>query len=95
MKAYGAKDPIAIATDVQFEENCKKVVDEVVNEYGSIDILVNIAGEQHYATSIEDITETDLERVFRTNIFSQFFLSEYARSQSQVHFSHNSIDAKA
>ncbi|EEF45352.1 short chain dehydrogenase, putative [Ricinus communis] len=45
-KAADAKDPIAIATDVQFEANCKKVVDQVVSEFGKIDILVNNAGEQ-------------------------------------------------
>jgi NADP-dependent 3-hydroxy acid dehydrogenase YdfG len=44
-KSNGAKEPIAIATDVKFEENCKKVVDQVVSEFGQIDILVNNAAE--------------------------------------------------
>lgn len=74
-KTSDAKDPIAIPADVGFDDNCKWVIDQVVNEYGKIDILVNNAAEQHMTSSLDDITEPRLERVFRTNIFSQFFLS--------------------
>ncbi|KVH98379.1 Glucose/ribitol dehydrogenase, partial [Cynara cardunculus var. scolymus] len=38
-KTGDAKNPIAIAADLGFDENCKKVVDEVVENYGRIDIL--------------------------------------------------------
>ncbi|KAG8636691.1 NADPH-dependent aldehyde reductase 1, chloroplastic isoform X5 [Manihot esculenta] len=78
LKVGGAKDPIAIPTDLGFEENCKRVVDQVITEYGQIDILVNNAAEQYYSTTIEDIDEARLGRVFRTNIFSYFFMSRYA-----------------
>ncbi|KAJ4722393.1 Glucose/ribitol dehydrogenase [Melia azedarach] len=77
-KTSDAKDPIAIPADVGFDDNCKWVIDQVVNEYGKIDILVNNAAEQHMTSSLDDITEPRLERVFRTNIFSQFFLSRHA-----------------
>lgn len=73
VKTREAKEPIMIATDLGFEENCKRVIEEVVNSFGRIDVLVNCAAEQH-EVSIEDIDEARLERVFRTNIFSQFFL---------------------
>ncbi|VFQ87658.1 unnamed protein product [Cuscuta campestris] len=78
IKAQGAKDPIALPTDVGSEENCKQVVDQVLSEYGQIDILVNNAAEQYYSTTIEDITQSRLERVFKTNIFSHFFMSRFA-----------------
>ncbi|XP_050224654.1 NADPH-dependent aldehyde reductase 1, chloroplastic-like [Mercurialis annua] len=77
-KTGDAKEPIAIPTDLGFDENCKKVVDEVVGAFGRIDILVNNAAEQHKAGSIEDIDDERLERVFRTNIFSQFFVTRHA-----------------
>ncbi|XP_050216167.1 NADPH-dependent aldehyde reductase 1, chloroplastic-like [Mercurialis annua] len=78
IKPKGAKDPIAIHTDVGFEENCEKVVDRVMSEYGKIDILINNAAEQIFTPTIQDITQHRLERVFRTNIFSHFFMSRYA-----------------
>lgn len=76
-KSADARDPMAIPADLGFDENCKKVVDEVVNAYGRIDILVNNAAEQHKSTSVEDIDEERLERVFRTNFFSYFFMTRY------------------
>ncbi|RAL52488.1 unnamed protein product [Cuscuta campestris] len=76
-KCNGASDPMAIPTDLGFEENCKKVIESVVNAYGRIDVLVNNAGEQCEG-SIQEIDEPRLLRVFRTNIFSQIFLAKHA-----------------
>ncbi|GAB4835841.1 hypothetical protein Ancab_000757 [Ancistrocladus abbreviatus] len=77
-KSPDAKDPIAIPADLGFDENCKKVIDEVVSAFGCIDILVNNAAEQYEARSVEEIDEQRLERVFRTNIFSYFFVSRHS-----------------
>lgn len=74
-KTVDAKDPMAITADLGYDENCKRVVDEVVKAYGRIDILVNNAAEQYEAGSVEEIDEARLERVFRTNIFSYFFVT--------------------
>lgn len=78
-KTSDAKDPLAIAADIGYDDNCKQVVDLVVKEYGRIDVLVNNAAEQHKTNTVEEITEQQLERVFRTNVFSQFFLVRYIR----------------
>jgi NAD(P)-dependent dehydrogenase (short-subunit alcohol dehydrogenase family) len=43
-----------------------------------LDIVVNNASEQHPQESIEDITEKQLERTFRTNVFGYFFLTKAA-----------------
>ncbi|KAL2231150.1 UNVERIFIED_CONTAM: Glucose and ribitol dehydrogenase, partial [Sesamum indicum] len=77
-KHADAKDPIAIPTDLGYDENCRRMVEEVVNNYGRIDILVNNAAEQYEASTVEEIDEPRLERVFRTNIFSYFFTSRHA-----------------
>ncbi|KAL0413131.1 UNVERIFIED_CONTAM: Glucose and ribitol dehydrogenase [Sesamum radiatum] len=77
-KHADAKDPIAIPTDLGYDENCRRVVEEVVNNYGRIDILVNNAAEQYEASTVEEIDEPRLERVFRTNIFSYFFTARHA-----------------
>lgn len=54
---------------------CEEVVNKVKDEFGKIDILVNNAGEQHPQQSLLDITDEQLEKTFRTNIFSQFYLT--------------------
>ncbi len=69
---------ILIAGDIGSEEFCTRAVDETVRQLGRLDILVNNAAEQHPQDSIEDISAEQLERTFRTNIFSQFFLTKAA-----------------
>ncbi|WP_371363844.1 General stress protein 39 [Sporomusa rhizae] len=67
-----------IAGDVGNEEFCKQAVNQVITELGHLDILVNNAAEQHVQTALENITSEQLERTFRTNIFSYFYLSKAA-----------------
>jgi NAD(P)-dependent dehydrogenase (short-subunit alcohol dehydrogenase family) len=69
---------LLIAGDVGEEEFCRKTVERTIKEFGKIDILVNNAAEQHPQDSIEKITEKQLERTFRTNIFSFFFIVKAA-----------------
>lgn len=68
------KTCVLISGDIGKEIFCKKIVKKTIEKFGKVDILVNNAAEQHPQTSIEDITEKQLEKTFRTNIFSQFFL---------------------
>jgi NAD(P)-dependent dehydrogenase (short-subunit alcohol dehydrogenase family) len=69
---------ISIAGDVGQEEFCRKVVEQAIEGLGKIDILVNNAAEQHLQESIEKISAKQLERTFRTNIFSFFFMTKAA-----------------
>jgi len=69
---------LLITGDVGQEEFCRKAVERVRKEFGKIDILVNNAAEQHPQDSIEKITVRQLERTFRTNIFSYFFMVKAA-----------------
>ncbi|KAB1202217.1 hypothetical protein CJ030_MR8G001769 [Morella rubra] len=77
-QSKNAREPIAIAADLGYDENCRRVVEEVVNAYGRIDILVNNAAQQYKTCSVEEIDEGRLERVFRTNAFSYFFTVRHA-----------------
>ncbi len=64
--------------DIGDEQFCKALVEQTARELGKLDILVNNAAEQHPKDSIEEISEQQLERTFRTNIFSMFFLTKAA-----------------
>jgi NAD(P)-dependent dehydrogenase (short-subunit alcohol dehydrogenase family) len=67
---------LLIGGDVGIEKFCRAAVDQTLDEFGRIDILVNNAAEQHLQNSIEGITEQQLTRTFRTNIFSFFFMTK-------------------
>jgi NAD(P)-dependent dehydrogenase (short-subunit alcohol dehydrogenase family) len=69
---------LLIAGDVGDEAFCGEAVERTVSELGRLDILVNNAAEQHPQDSIEKISAEQLERTFRTNIFSFFFLTKAA-----------------
>jgi len=64
--------------DVGIEAFAQKVVAGTVKEYKKLDILVNNAAEQHPQTDVAKITEKQLTRTFRTNIFAYFFLVKAA-----------------
>lgn len=74
---------VAIAGDIGDENFCQHTVQQTIGEFGKLDILVNNAAEQHPQESIEDITKEQLERTFRTNIFSMFFLTKAALKHLQ------------
>ena len=75
VEAQGRKC-ILIAGDIGRENFCRAAVAQTNRELGGIDILVNNAAEQHPQKSITKITERQLERTFRTNIFAMFFLTK-------------------
>ena len=67
---------VAIAGDVGDKAFCERAVAQAVERLGRLDILVNNAAEQHPRESITQITERQLEKTFRTNIFAMFFLTK-------------------
>ena len=67
---------LLIAGDIGREKFCRAAVTQTKRELGKIDILVNNAAEQHPQESITRITEKQLEKTFRTNIFSFFFFTK-------------------
>lgn len=77
VEKQGAKC-LLIAGDVGDEEFCRKVVQQTVEKLGRLDVVVNNAAEQHPQESIEKISAEQLERTFRTNIFSFFFMTKAA-----------------
>jgi len=69
---------ITIAGDLGDKRFAEKAVQQTVDQLGSLDILINNAGEQHPDKDIRDITEDQLKRTFQTNIFGMFFITQAA-----------------
>ncbi|MCR8631914.1 SDR family oxidoreductase [Paenibacillus radicis (ex Xue et al. 2023)] len=69
---------LVLAGDLGTEAFCMQVVEQAIKQFGKLDILVNNAAEQHPQQKLEDITAEQLERTFRTNIFSMFYLTKAA-----------------
>jgi NAD(P)-dependent dehydrogenase (short-subunit alcohol dehydrogenase family) len=67
---------LLIAGDIGDESFCKEAVQQTIDELGGLDILVNNAGEQHPEESILEIDSEQLEKTFRTNVFSMFHLTK-------------------
>jgi len=64
--------------DVRSKEQCTAFVERVVGEWGRLDVLVNNAAYQMSQESFEDITEEQLDRTFRTNIYGYIYMAQAA-----------------
>lgn len=71
-------DVKAYAHDLKDEQQSKKLIDDVVKDFGSLNILVNNGGVQFPRDNFEDITPDQVKETFMTNIFGMMFLSQAA-----------------
>ena len=69
---------LSIAGDVGTEQFCRELIAKAVERFGRLDILVNNAAVQFPQDDIADITCEQLDRTFRTNIYSHFFCTKAA-----------------
>ncbi len=69
---------LLIPGDVQQSNFCAEAVERTVEAFGKLDILVNYAAYQQHQESIEDITDEQLDRTFRTNIYGYFYMTRAA-----------------
>jgi NAD(P)-dependent dehydrogenase (short-subunit alcohol dehydrogenase family) len=69
---------VALSGDVRDPKVCKKLVKQTVDEFGKLDILVNNAAFQQHQESIEDVTEEQWDRTFKTNIYAYFYMTKAA-----------------
>jgi len=67
---------ICIVGDIGKKDFCNDAAERCVKELGKLDILVNNAAVQFESLSIEEITEENLDRTFRTNIYGMFFMTQ-------------------
>jgi len=76
-------DVFSMAGDVGETETAERFVQAVIDRFGKIDVLVNNAAEQHYQEELMDISDEQLERTYKTNIFGMFRVTRAALPHMQ------------
>lgn len=66
-----------VATDISQREDCEKMVQETVNRFGRIDVLINNAGISMRAL-FEETDPSVLERLMQVNFFGVVYATRYA-----------------
>jgi NAD(P)-dependent dehydrogenase (short-subunit alcohol dehydrogenase family) len=69
---------LLINGDLSINKMSSCLVNQTIEEYGQLDILVNHAGEQYQTNDLSDVTDENLEDIFRVNVFSMFYLTREA-----------------
>lgn len=64
--------------DISDEKFCNDAVNKVINEYGTLDILVNNAAVQHEASNLMQISNENFDRTFKVNVYGTFYLTRAA-----------------
>ncbi|WP_011580864.1 MULTISPECIES: SDR family oxidoreductase [Chelativorans] len=76
-------DVFSMPGDVGETETAERFVKAVIERFGKIDVLVNNAAEQHYQEELTDISDEQLERTYKTNIFGMFRITRAALPHMQ------------
>ncbi|ASK35348.1 NAD(P)-dependent oxidoreductase [Alcanivorax sp. N3-2A] len=67
-----------IKGDVGEADFCRHAVRETVAAFGALNVLVLNAAEQHDWDDLSELPDEQIERTFKTNVFSHFYLARAA-----------------
>jgi NAD(P)-dependent dehydrogenase (short-subunit alcohol dehydrogenase family) len=82
IRSHGGR-AFAVAADVGVADDVRRMVDEVVAQFGTLDILVNNAATQTWTPFLE-VTEEEWDRVIRTNLKGCFLCTQAAGRQMKA-----------
>lgn len=69
---------LLLPADLTRAEACEEIVTRTMDEYGALDILVSNAAHQNRKESLEDVTDEEFDRTFKTNMYAYFWLARAA-----------------
>ena len=72
------RDCLLLPADLTRAAACAETVNKTVKHFGQLDILVSNAAHQSHKASVEEVTESELERTFKTNVFAYLYLVKAA-----------------
>ena len=77
IEAEGRK-ALPLRGDLREPGFCKDAVQRTVKEFGKLDILVNNAAFQQHRESLDELSDDQLDRTFKTNIYAYFRVTKAA-----------------
>ncbi len=69
---------LLIVGDLRDQQHCQNVVQQTIDHFGKIDILVNNHGVQFPQDSLLDISADQWDATFQTNIYAFFYMTKAA-----------------
>jgi NAD(P)-dependent dehydrogenase (short-subunit alcohol dehydrogenase family) len=65
---------LLLSGDAAQSEFCRSVVEQTVEAFSRLDVLVNNAAQQFPTSDIQDILPSQLEHIFSVNVFAYFYM---------------------
>lgn len=69
---------VSISGDIQDPKFADRAVKQTLAQFGKLDILVNNAAYQQHQKSLDDLSEEQWDRTFKTNIYGYFRMTKAA-----------------
>ena len=77
LKSKYSVEVLTIRADVSIEEDCKRIIDKTVEQFGQIDILINNAGISQRAL-LKDLPISSLREVIDVNYWGTVYCTKFA-----------------
>jgi NAD(P)-dependent dehydrogenase (short-subunit alcohol dehydrogenase family) len=74
---------VQLPGDLTASATCRDVVQRAADGLGGLDILVNNAGRQIAVKKLEDLSDEQFDRTFKTNIYAFFWITKAALAHLQ------------
>ena len=69
---------LLIPGDLTDEEHCTRLVDDTVEQFGGLDVLVLNAAYQENRDGLENLSTKEFDRVFKTNLYATLWIARTA-----------------
>lgn len=73
---YYNQECLLIPGDISNSHFCKEIVKKAIAKFGKIDVLINNAGVQYQADTLEEITDEQFDWTMKVNIYGMFYLTK-------------------
>ena len=78
LELIGRSNGAVVACDVTDQQAVASAIDDVVSEFGRLDVVVNNAGQRGRLARVEELEVEEWERIIAVNLSSVFYVSRAA-----------------